>query len=284
MSRSDERVQISIFDTTLRDGELALTRKFTLAEKLELAQMLEVAGVEIIEVGYPGAFRKDIDDLLGVAQQVTQATICGLASSQPDEIEAVAAALKPAARGRINVFTPIRVVSEADESEAIAAIQQGVSLARRYCEDVEWSAFDATRCPSDLVCRAVETAIRSGASTITIPDSMGVTTPSSFVALIEAVRHRVPNIDQVTLSVHCHDDLGLAVENSLAALAAGVRQVECSVNGLGARAGNANLTDIVMAIAHHPTFQTRVHAAHLSALSEQVAALTPSPPLKSQLE
>lgn len=281
MSQSDQEVQIIIFDTTLRDGELALTQKFTLSQKLQLALMLEAAGVDVIEVGYPGAFRKDLDDLLRVGRQVQQSMICGLASSQPEEIEAVAVALKPAARGRINVFTPIRAVSEADESEAIAAIQQGVSLARRYCEDVEWSAFDATRCPSDLVCRAVETAIRSGASTIAIPDSMGVATPSTFVALIEAVRHRVPNIDQVTLSVHCHDDRGLAVENSLAALAVGVRQVECSVNGLGARAGNANLTDIVTAIAHHPKFQTGIQAAHLPALSEQVAALTQSPPPES---
>jgi 2-isopropylmalate synthase len=281
MSQSDQEVQIIIFDTTLRDGELALTQEFTLSQKLQLALMLEAAGVDVIEVGYPGAFRKDLDDLLRVGRQVQQSMICGLASSQPEEIEAVAAALKPAARGRINVFTPIRAVSEADESEAIAAIQQGVSLARRYCEDVEWSAFDATRCPSDLVCRAVETAIRSGASTITIPDSMGVATPSTFVALIEAVRHRVPTIDQVTLSIHCHDDRGLAVENSLAALAVGVRQVECSVNGLGARAGNANLTDIVTAIAHHPKFQTGVQAAHLPALSEQVAALKQSPPPES---
>ncbi len=223
MSRPNGKVQITIFDTTLRDGELALTRKFTLSQKLQLAQMLAAAGVDVIEVGYPGAFRKDVDDLLGIAQQVTQATICGLAGSQPDEIEAVAAALKPAERGRINVFTPIRVASEAAESEAIAAIQQSISLAKKYSSDVEWSAFDATRCHPDLVCRAVETAIRSGASTITIPDSLGVATPSTFVALIEAVRHRVPNIDQATLAVHCHDDQGLAAENSLAALAVGVR-------------------------------------------------------------
>lgn len=284
MRQPDETIQVTIFDTTLRDGELALTQKFTLAQKLQLALMLEAAGVDVIEVGYPGAFRKDRDDLLEVAAQVKQATICGLASSQPEEIEAVAAALEPAERSRINVFTPIRVPSAGAESEAIAAIRQGVSLARRYCEEVEWSAFDATRCPLDVVCRAVETAICSGASIITIPDSMGVARTSEFVALVKSVGDRVPNIDQATLAVHCHNDLGLADENSLAALTVGVRQVECSVNGLGARAGNADLEAIVAAIASHPKFHTRVQAAHLPALSAQVAALAQSRPPKARLE
>ncbi|MBE9098242.1 2-isopropylmalate synthase [Vacuolonema iberomarrocanum] len=263
--------KITIFDTTLRDGELALTQKFTATQKLEIALMLDKAGVDVIEVGYPGAFPKDLDDVSAVAQQVNHAVVCGLASSQPREIEAIATALKSCVHGRINVFTPIRVETEKALADAVEMTQKSVSLARNYCDDVEWSAFDATRSHPDVVCKTVETAINAGATTIAIPDSMGIATPSAFVALIEKVKHCVPNIDQATLAVHCHDDHGHAVENSLKTLAVGTRQIECSINGLGARAGNANLAEVVEAIAQHPSFYTTINPSQLPAISKRVA-------------
>lgn len=269
-----QAAKITLFDTTLRDGELALTHKLTVDQKLQIALMLDEAGVDVIEVGYPGAFPKDLEEISRVAQQVKQAVICGLASSQPDEIKAVATALKSAPRGRINVFTPIRVEAEKALSETIETIQKSVSLAKHYCDDVEWSAFDATRSHPDVVCKAVETAIRAGATTIAIPDSMGVSTPSEFSALIETVMHRVPMIDQVTIAVHCHDDRGYAVENSLQTLAVGTRQIECSINGLGARAGNADLMEVVGAIAQSSSFYTSITPSFLPAISQRVAEIT----------
>ncbi|MEO1210460.1 MAG: 2-isopropylmalate synthase [Cyanobacteria bacterium J06638_20] len=270
----NQAVKITIFDTTLRDGELALTRKLTVAQKLQLALMLDEAGVDVIEVGYPGAFPKDWDEVSQVSQQVKHAVVCGLTSSQTREIEAVATALKSCARGRVNVFTPIRVETEKALSEAIEATQKSVSLARNYCGDVEWSAFDATRSHPDVVCKTVETAIKAGATTIAIPDSMGVMTPSEFAALIKKIKHSVPNIDQATLAVHCHDDNGQAVDNSLETLMVGARQIECSINGLGARAGNADLAEVVEAIALNPLFCTTVKPSRLPAISEQVTKLT----------
>jgi len=264
-------MKITIFDTTLRDGELALTRKFTIQQKLQIALMLDNAGVDVIEVGYPGVFPKDQDEIFMVAKHASQATICGLASSQPEEIAAVAVVLKPAVRGRINIFTPVRLPAETDLMDLI---QDSVSLARNYCDDVEWSAFDATRSHPDVVCKAVETAIKSGATTIAIPDSMGVASPIEFTALIETIRHRVPNIDQATLAVHCHDDQGYAVENSLVSLEYGVRQVECSINGLGARAGNADLARVVEAIAQHSSFNTTINPSLLPPIAQQVKTLT----------
>lgn len=270
----NQATKITIFDTTLRDGELVLTQKFTATQKLQLALMLDEAGVDVIEVGYPGAFPKDWDEVSQVSQQVKHAVVCGLASSQSDEIEAVATALKSCAHGRINVFTPIRVETEKALSDAIEMTQKSVSLARNCCGDVEWSAFDATRSHPDVVCKTVETAINAGATTIAIPDSMGVATPSEFAALISKVKHNVPNIDQATLAVHCHDDQGHAVDNSLETLTDGARQIECSINGLGARAGNADLAEVVDAIAQHSSFYTTINPSRLPAISKQVTALT----------
>ncbi|KYC37464.1 2-isopropylmalate synthase [Scytonema hofmannii PCC 7110] len=266
--------KITIFDTTLRDGELALKRKLTVEQKIRLAIILDEMGVDAIEVGYPGAFHKDCDEIFRVSQQVKNSTICGLASSQPDEITAVAVALKVAVRGRINVFTPIGIQANMAASEVLETIRSSVSLARNYCPDVEWSAFDATRSHPDLLCKAVETAIKSGATTISIPDSLGVASPIEFSHLIETVMHQVPNMDSCTLAVHCHDDLGFAVDNSLAALDVGARQIECSINGLGVRAGNADLAKVVEAIAHHPTYYSAIDFSWLNQASEMVSQFT----------
>ncbi|KAF3888099.1 MULTISPECIES: beta/alpha barrel domain-containing protein [Nostocales] len=274
MHDASQTIKITIFDTTLRDGELALKRKLTVEQKIRLAMILDEMGVDAIEVGYPGACHKDRDEIFMVSQQVKHSTICGLASSQPDEIAAVASALKPAVRGRINVFTPIGIQSNITASEVLETIQSSVSLARNYCQDVEWSAFDATRCHPDLLCKAVETAIKSGATTIAIPDSLGVASPIEFSHLIETVMHRVPNIDSCTLAVHCHDDRFLAVDNSLAALDVGARQIECSINGLGVRAGNADLAKVVEAISNHSTYYTSIDCSWLKVASEMVSQFT----------
>lgn len=242
--------KITIFDTTLRDGELTPGVKMNVEQKMTIAKLLEAMGVDVIEVGYPGAFAKDFDEIFIISQEVKEATICGLASSNPEEISSVALAIKPAARGRIHVYTPVNLKNQSklSEEQTLEVIQNSVTLARNYCADVEWSAFDAAKSELDFLCKAVEVAIKSGATTVSIPDSLGTSTPEEFSGVIEQVVNRVPNIDQVTISVHCHDDLGLAVENSIAALECGARQIECSINGLGARKGNADLEKVVMAI------------------------------------
>lgn len=268
--------QIAIFDTTMRDGEMMPGVAFSLQQKVELAKLLEAMQVDVIEVGYPGTCEKDFDQVFAVSKQVKQASVCGLASSRPDEVVSLALALKPAARARINIFTPVNLKSgsELDAAKTLEAIGESVKLARSYGVEVQWSAFDAVRSQPDFLCRAVEVAIKNGASVITIPDSMGTASPDEFTALIAAIANRVPNIDQAALSVHCHDDLGLAVANSLAALDVRVRQIECSINGLGARKGNADLQSIVDAIAKSDCYCTAVDRALAAQASEFVAQLT----------
>lgn len=276
--------KVIIFDTTMRDGELTPGVKMNIQQKLKIAKLLEEMRVDVIEVGYPGAFQKDFDEIFTISQEVKQAVICGLASSKSEDILSVALAIKPAARGRINVFTPVNVKTHAEwsEEQTLDIIKDSISLARNYCDDIEWSAFDAARSEPDFLCQAVESAIKSGATTVSIPDSLGTSFPEEFSGLIEMIINRVPNIDQATISVHCHDDLGLAVENSLAALNTGARQIECSINGLGARKGNADLEDIVSAIVqrrhdtnvHSPNDKLDIDASLLSAASELVAQIT----------
>ena len=243
--------RISILDTTMRDGELVPGIKMNIQQKINIAKVLEAMGVDVIEVGYPGAFRKDFDELFMVSKQIKHSIVCGLSSCQPDEIASVSLAIKPAVRGRIHIYTPINLQNSHFCQSTLEMIQDSVSLARNYCGDVEWSAFDATRSDLDFLCRAVETAIQSGATTINISDSFGVAASDEFVQLINMIMHRVPNIEQVNLSVHCHNDRDLAVENSIAAVIQGARQIECSINGLGARKGNADLTELVAKFSDH---------------------------------
>ncbi len=246
----DPKSQVTIFDTTLRDGELALPVKLSIQQKLQFAQQLEAMCVDVIEVGYPGAYRNDSDALFMVSKRVKRAIVCGLAGSKLDEIASVAIALKPTLQGRINIFTSTNSpdASPLDQAQTLDIIRESVSLARNYRDDVQWTAFDATRSQPDFLCRAIETAVRSGATTISLADSLGVASPPTFAQLLESVTNRVPNIEQARIAVHCHDDLGFALENSLLALEYGIRQIECSVNGLGARKGNANLANVVQAI------------------------------------
>ncbi|MGB7444106.1 MAG: hypothetical protein WA919_23825 [Coleofasciculaceae cyanobacterium] len=274
MLSNDNRV--IIFDTTMRDGELALGVKMNLQQKTSLAKLLEAIGVDVIEVGYPGVYAKDFEEISQISQIIDNSTICGLASSKLTEIEKVAEAIKPAKQGRIHTYIPVNLKSYStlETEKTLAAIKDSVSLSRSYCDDVEWSAFDAPRSDPDFLCKAIETAINSGATTISIPDSLGLATPEEFSQLLSMVVNRVPNIDQVILSVHCHDDLGKAVDNSLAALGCGVRQIECSINGLGARKGNADLGKIVRAVLSQGKYQIEIDTSLISQASELVNQIT----------
>jgi 2-isopropylmalate synthase len=270
MSNISQGEKVTIFDTTLRDGELALKHKLTAKQKVNLAIILDKMGVDVIEIGYPGVYSKDADEILLVSQKVKNVTICGLSSSKQEEIVAVAKALRQAMKGRINIFTPVRLTANTMASQVIDLIRDSVSLARNYCSDVQWSAFDATRSDSDFLCKAVETAINSGARTISIPDSLGVASPTQFFQLVKTIIERVPNVDSASISIHCHNDNGFAVDNSVIAVEAGAKQIECSINGLGVRAGNADLAKIVQAIASSTNYYTEVDQSWLRQASELV--------------
>ncbi|MBE9114460.1 2-isopropylmalate synthase [Lusitaniella coriacea LEGE 07157] len=268
--------KINIFDTTLRDGELTPEVTMNLQQKIEIAQLQEAIGVDIIEVGYPGAFPKDFDEVLALAKIIKNSTVCGLASSKSSEIERVAEAIKPANRGRIHLYSTVNLKdrSQTLKNHALNLIKNSITLARNYCDDVEWSAFDAARSDRGFLCKSVELAISSGATTVSIPDSFGSLTPEEFSELIATVVNQVPNIDRAILSVHCHNDRGFAVENSLAALPHGVRQIECSVNGLGARKGNADLSQIVIALSPSPDYFTDINPESCNNVSQLVTQIT----------
>lgn len=276
MQSADVNPKVIIFDTTMRDGELMPGVKMDIHQKISLANLLEEMRVDVIEVGYPGAFKQDFDAIFMVSKQVKQITICGLASSKPDEVVDVALALKPAVRGRIHIYTPVNLKqsSASIEEQTLEVIHDSIKLARNYCGDVEWSAFDAPRSEPDFLCKAIEIAIKSGANTISIPDSLGLCSPEEFSELINRVINRVPNIERATISVHCHDDMGLAVKNSMAALSCGARQIECSINGLGARKGNADLAEVVMAINQSGSYKIDIETSLLNAVSDLVTQIT----------
>jgi 2-isopropylmalate synthase len=252
-----ESKNVVIFDTTMRDGELMTGVQMNVQQKMLLAKMLEASGVDVIEIGYPGHFAKDFDEIVAVSKILERAIACGLASKNPDEIRKVAEALKFTERGRIHTYTPVNLMTQSrvDQAQVLDSIKDSISLARNLRDDVEWSAFDATRSDPDFLCRAVEVAIAAGASTVSIPDTMGLSTPEEFAALIQTVFHRVPNIDQAIISVHCHDDRGMAVENAIAALHVGARQVECSINGIGARKGNTDLAKLVTTLLQQDNYR-----------------------------
>ncbi len=268
--------KVLIFDTTMRDGELTPGIKMNLQEKISIAQLLEAMGVDTIEVGYPGHYEKDFDEIFNISKLIENSTICGIASSNENEITSVAQAIKPAKRGRINTYTLVNLKNQSgiSKEQELEKIKETVSFARNYCNDVQWSAFDATRSEPDFLCQAIEVAIKSGATTISIPDSMGVALPEEFSQLIQTILNRVPNIERAIVSVHCHDDLGMAVDNSIAALACGVRQIECSINGLGARKGNADLEKVVMEVVKQGNFPNKIDLSLIETASELVAKIT----------
>ncbi len=274
--------RVIIFDTTLRDGEQSPGASMNLDEKVRIALVLEEMGVDVIEAGFPIASNGDFEAVEAVAKAVRGSTICGLARATKGDIERCAEAIKPAASGRIHTFlstSPLHMKYklQMEPDAVLAKVAESVAYARKFTDDVEWSAEDGSRTEHDFLCRCVEAAIAAGARTINIPDTVGYAVPDEYGALIAMLFNRVPNIDQAIISVHCHNDLGLAVANSLAAVAKGARQVECTVNGLGERAGNAAMEEIVMALrtrADHLPYQTGIKTENITRASRLVSTIT----------
>jgi 2-isopropylmalate synthase len=282
--RSDKD-RVVIFDTTLRDGEQCPGATMTHDEKLEVAELLDEMGVDIIEAGFPIASEGDFAAVQEIARRTKNAVVCGLSRAAPKDIDRCAEAIRPAARKRIHTFLSTSPVHmkwklQKEPHEVYEMVIAQVTRARSHTDDVEWSAEDGTRTEHDFLCRCVEAAIKAGATTINIPDTVGYTTPEEYAALFRMVRERVPNADKAVFSVHCHDDLGMAVANSLAGVTGGARQIECTINGIGERAGNAALEEVVMAIrtrADVLPYDTRIDTAMLSRASRLVSSVTNFP-------
>ncbi len=284
MSNSDKD-RVYIFDTTLRDGEQSPGASMNLEEKLRVALLLEEMGVDIIEAGFPIASQGDFEAVRAVAGKVRNSIVAGLARAGKKDIDRAWEALKGAKRPRIHTFlstSPLHMKYKLQmEPQAVhQAVIDSVTHARNLCDDVEWSPEDGSRTEHDFLCRTVESAIKAGASTINIPDTVGYAVPEEFAQLIRMLFDRVPNIGKAIVSVHCHNDLGLAVANSLAAVNAGARQVECTINGLGERAGNAALEEIVMALrTRHDRmpYTTGIKTEHITKASHLISTITGFP-------
>lgn len=245
--------RLYIFDTTLRDGEQSPGAAMTRDEKIRIARQLEKLGVDIIEAGFAAASPGDADAIRAVAQVIKESTVCSLARANERDVRAAGEAVKPAARGRIHTFiatSPIHMEKKLrmQPDEVVDAAVKAVKLAREYTDDVEFSAEDAVRSDMDFLVRIFDAVIRAGAKTINVPDTVGYSIPSLWGERMRELIAKVPGADQVIWSTHCHNDLGMAVANSLAAVLGGARQVECTINGLGERAGNASLEEIVMSV------------------------------------
>ncbi len=274
--------RVVIFDTTLRDGEQSPGCSMTVEEKLKVAEVLEAMGVDVIEAGFPIASEGDFQAVHAIAKKVKNSVVCALARASATDIDRAAEALAPAERKRIHTFistSPLHMKYklQMDPEEVHARVIESVKRARRYTDDVEWSCEDGSRTERDFLFRCVESAIAAGATTINIPDTVGYAYPEEFADLIRAIKNNVPNIDKAIISVHCHDDLGLAVANSLVAVRAGARQIECTINGIGERAGNAALEEIVMAIrTRHDLlpFRNRIVTKDIMKASRLVSAIT----------
>ena len=280
-----EKDRVLIFDTTLRDGEQCPGATMNFEEKMQVAEILDEMGVDIIEAGFPAASVGDFESVSEIARRSRNAVIAGLARAHPNDIDRAGEAVRNAKRGRIHTFigtSPLHRQYQLQMSadQVYEAVASSVARARNLIDDVEWSAMDATRTEPDYLCRVVEAAIKAGATTINIPDTVGYTVPDEFVTIIAMLRERVPGADQVIFSTHCHNDLGLAVANSLAGVKAGARQIECTINGLGERAGNAALEEVVMAIRTRNDvmpFWTNIDTTMISRASRLVSAITAFP-------
>ncbi|MCW8836283.1 MAG: 2-isopropylmalate synthase [Rhodospirillales bacterium] len=282
MTSSRENNRIIVFDTTLRDGEQSPGASMNLEEKLRIAELLEEMGVDVIEAGFPIASEGDFEAVHEVAKIVKESIVCGLSRATKGDIERCFEAIKPAPRRRIHTFlstSPLHMKYklQMDPEDVLQKVIESVTFARSLTDDVEWSAEDGSRTEHDFLCRCVEGAINAGAATINIPDTVGYAVPGEFAGLIEMLFNRVPNIDKAIISVHCHNDLGLAVANSLAAVGAGARQVECTINGLGERAGNAAMEEIIMALRTRQDvmpFETSIKSEYITRASRLVSTIT----------
>jgi 2-isopropylmalate synthase len=280
-----EKDRVVIFDTTLRDGEQCPGATMTHEEKLEVAELLDTMGVDIIEAGFPIASEGDFAAVNEIARRTKNAVVCGLARAGVKDIDRAGEAIKPARQSRIHTFISTSPVHmkwklQLPPEQVYEMVIASVTRARGYTDNVEWSCEDGTRTEHDFLCRCIEAAIKAGATTINVPDTVGYTVPEEYFALIKMVRERVPNSDQAVFSVHCHDDLGMAVANSLAGVRAGARQIECTINGIGERAGNASLEEAVMAMRVRNDvmpFWTGVDATMLTRASKLVSAVTSFP-------
>src|SRR6202050_1014208 len=278
-------VRITIFDTTLRDGEQSPGCSMNHPEKLRLAQQLDRLGVDVIEAGFPIASDGDFAAVKAIATVIRRPIIAGLARACRPDIERAWEALKDAARPRIHVFLAtsdihLKYKLRITREECIAQAREAVAFAKSLCNDVEFSPEDATRTDPEFLCQVLEAVIEAGATTLNIPDTVGYTVPSEFGELIATIRGRVRGIENVTISAHCHNDLGMAVANTMAAIAAGVRQVECTINRIGERAGNASLEEIVMAMrVRHDRYpyETAIAAEHLFLASQLLSEITGVP-------
>jgi 2-isopropylmalate synthase len=281
---ADER-RVLIFDTTLRDGEQAPGCSMNVTEKLEVARALEALGVDVIEAGFPIASAGDFEAVQAVASEIKGAAVAGLARALEGDIARAAEAVRPAKRPRIHVFCATSEIHRQHKlrrakDEIIKMSVAGVAFAKTFTSDVEFSPEDASRTERDFLVEVVSAVIDAGATTVNIPDTVGYAVPAEFGDLVRHLKQHVPNIDRAVLSVHCHDDLGLAVANSLAAIRAGAGQVECTINGIGERAGNASLEEIVMAMRTRRDFlqvATGIDTRRIYPTSRLVASITGQP-------
>ncbi|QUS54829.1 2-isopropylmalate synthase [Pseudovibrio brasiliensis] len=277
--------QVVIFDTTLRDGEQSPGASMTLEEKLQVAELLDTMGVNIIEAGFPIASQGDFEAVSEIAKRSKDSIIAGLARAIPADIDRAGEAIKLANQGRIHTFvstSPIHLQFQMNKTEeqVLEIITKTVTQARNLIDDIEWSAMDATRTSIEYLSRCVEAAINAGATTINLPDTVGYATPAEYQSMFEQIIANVPNSDKAVFSVHCHNDLGLAAANSLAGVAGGARQIECTINGLGERAGNAALEEIVMALRTRSDvlpYECSINPAYLTRASKLVSAVSSFP-------
>jgi len=277
--------RVVIFDTTLRDGEQCPGATMTFEEKLEVADFLDAMGVDVIEAGFPIASEGDFEAVSAIAGRIKNSVVAGLSRAGQKDIDRAGEAVKHAARPRVHTFISTSAIHikhklMKTEDEVLEMVTNQVKRARNWVDDVEWSAEDATRTDIEYLIRCVDAAIKAGATTINLPDTVGYATPEEYQAMFETIRNRVPNSDKAIFSVHCHNDLGLAVANSLAGLKGGARQIECTINGIGERAGNAALEEVVMAIKTRSDvlpYTTGIKAELLNRASRLVAAATSFP-------
>src|SRR5947208_4112090 len=274
--------RLIIFDTTLRDGEQSPGASMNLAEKLEVALALKDLGVDIIEAGFPIASPGDFEAVQAIARQVAGPVICGLARCNADDIDRAWEALHEAVRPRIHVFLATSAIHrefklKMAKEEILRRAIESVRRAKGYCEDIEFSPEDASRTELDFLAEVVERAVEAGATTVNIPDTVGYAVPSQYGAVFAHLRKHVRGIDRVVTSAHCHNDLGMAVANSLSAVLEGARQVECTINGIGERAGNCALEEVVMAVKTRPDYfqlQTSINTRLLFPTSRKLCRVT----------
>ena len=279
------RDRIQIFDTTLRDGEQSPGYSMRKHEKLRIARQLERLGVDVIEAGFPIASQGDFEAVQAVAASVRGPAVAALARCCPEDINRAWQALHKAAHPRIHTFLATSDIHlqhklKITRQQCLEQARDAVALAKSLCKDVEFSPEDATRSDPNFLCQVLEAVINAGATTVNIPDTVGYATPTDYAELIQTIRREVRGIDRVVISVHCHDDLGLAVANSLAAIAAGARQVECTINGIGERAGNASLEEVVMTMRVRPDryqYQTAIVTEQLFPSSQLLSEITGIP-------